>query len=115
MAGIKAVTDAEFETEVLRSDRPVLVGFWADWCAPCHVVAPILEDINAEHGDRLAFAKLNIDENPLTPARYEVISIPTLNVYHHGEVVRQIIGALPKPALLTELSDFIDGPHTGGS
>ena len=107
MADIKAVTDADFETEVLKSDKPVLVDFWADWCGPCHLVSPILEEINAEHGDKLTFVKMDVDENPLTPARYEVTGIPALNVYRNGEVVRQIVGALPKAALLNELSEFI--------
>ena len=107
MADIKAVTDADFETEVLKSDKPVLVDFWADWCGPCHLVSPILEEINAEHGDKLTFVKMDVDENPLTPAKYEVTGIPTLNVYRNGEVVRQIVGAMPKAAMLNELSEFI--------
>lgn len=107
MADIKAVTDADFKTEVLESDKPVLVDFWADWCGPCHVVSPILEEISAEHGDKMMFAKMDVDENPLTPAKYEVTGIPALNVYRNGEVVRQIVGAMPKAALLNELSEFI--------
>ena len=107
MADIKAVTDADFETEVLKSDKPVLVDFWADWCGPCHLVSPILEEINAEHGDKLTFVKMDVDENPLTPAKYDVTGIPALNVYRNGEVVRQIVGAMPKAALLNELSEFI--------
>jgi thioredoxin 1 len=107
VADIKAVTDADFETEVLKSDKPVLVDFWADWCGPCHLVSPILEEINAEHGDKLTFVKMDVEENPLTPAKYEVTGIPALNVYRNGEVVRQIVGAMPKAALLNELSEFI--------
>lgn len=107
MADIKAVNDADFENEVLKSDKPVLVDFWADWCGPCHLVSPILEEINAEHGDKLTFVKMDVDENPLTPAKYEVTGIPALNVYRNGEVVRQIVGALPKAVLLSELSEFI--------
>lgn len=107
MADIKAVTDADFDTEVLKSDKPVLVDFWADWCGPCHLVSPILEEINAEHGDKMTFVKMDVDENPLTPAKYEVTGIPALNVYRNGEVVRQIVGAMPKAALLNELSEFI--------
>ena len=107
MADIKAVTDADFETEVLKSDKPVLVDFWAEWCGPCHLVSPILEEINAEHGDKMTFVKMDVDENPLTPAKYEVTGIPALNVYRNGEVVRQIVGAMPKAALLNELSEFI--------
>jgi thioredoxin 1 len=107
VADIKAVTDADFETEVLKADKPVLVDFWAEWCGPCHLVSPILEEINAEHGDKMTFVKMDVDENPLTPAKYEVTGIPALNVYRNGEVVRQIVGAAPKAALLNELSEFI--------
>jgi thioredoxin 1 len=107
VAEIKAVTDADFETEVIKSDKPVLVDFWADWCGPCHLVSPILEEINAEHGDKLTFVKMDVDENPLTPAKYEVTGIPALNVYRNGAVVLQIVGAMPKAALLNELSEFI--------
>ncbi len=107
MANTQAVTDNTFEKDVLQSGTPVLVDFWAEWCGPCRAIAPILDDIAAEHGDKLKIVKLNTDEESAIAIKYGVTSIPMLNVYVNGEVVKTIIGAKPKPALLKELEGFI--------
>ncbi|TDE19468.1 thioredoxin [Actinomadura sp. 6K520] len=97
------LTAENFDEQVLRAGKPVLVEFWADWCPPCKMIAPILEQIEAEHGDRLAVAKLNGDDHPEVVARYGVMGFPTMNLYRDGEVVRQIVGAKSKRALLADL------------
>ncbi len=106
MGATKKVTDASFATDVLGSDKPVVVDFWAEWCGPCKMVAPILEEIAGEH-DGIVIAKLNVDENPQTSATYGITSIPTLNVYKGGQIVKTIVGAKPKAALLADLAPYL--------
>ena len=107
MGATKAVTDETFETEVLMNSKPVIVDYWAEWCGPCRQVAPVLEEIANEHGDKIDVVKLNIDENPAVSQRYKIMAIPTMSVFKDGEVVKQIVGAKPKAALLRELSDWL--------
>jgi thioredoxin 1 len=107
MSDLPAVTDADFKAKVLESDKPVLVDFWAAWCGPCRQVGPILDEIASEHGDKMKFVKMNVDENPVTPAGYRVTGIPALNVYKSGELVKSIVGAQPKASLLHQLEEFI--------
>lgn len=95
----KPVTDASFEQDVLKATKPVLVDFWAEWCGPCRQIAPFLEDLSAELGDRIEVLKLNVDENPQTPGRYGVRGIPTLMVFKGGQVAATKIGAMPKSQL----------------
>lgn len=102
----KAVTDATFDADVLKSEKPVVVDFWAPWCGPCRQVSPILDEIAAQH-DEISIVKVNADENPRVTAKYGVTALPTLAVYSGGELVKTIIGAKPKPALLRELSDWL--------
>jgi thioredoxin 1 len=103
----KTVTDASFATDVLSSDKTVLVDFWAEWCGPCKMVAPVLEEIAGEHADKLTIAKLNIDENPQVARDYQIMSIPTMAVFSGGKVVKQIVGAKPKAALLSDLKEYL--------
>ena len=103
MAGaVNEVTDTNFQAEVLESDKPVLVDFWAQWCGPCRIVAPHLEELAGERED-LRIVKLNVDENPQVSSQYNVMSIPTLLLFKHGQVAHQIIGALPKNRLMQEI------------
>lgn len=106
MGAPKIVSDASFADDVLMSDKPVIVDFWAEWCGPCKMVAPILEEIAAEN-DGIVIAKLNVDENPQTAASYGITSIPTMNVYSGGQIVKTIIGAKPKAALLADLAEYL--------
>ena len=107
LGATKVVTDETFENEVLKSEKPVVVDYWAEWCGPCRMVAPVLEQIAAEHADKIEVVKLNIDENPAVAQRYGIMAIPTMNVFSGGEVVKQIVGAKPKSAMLRELAEFL--------
>ena len=101
------VTDQEFEQEVMASSIPVLVDMWAPWCGPCHMIAPIVEKLSEKYGGKLKFFRLNIDENPLTPARYRVMSIPTLMMFKNGEAVETVIGAVPERVLAEKIDSVL--------
>jgi len=101
-------TDANFQSTVIESDKLSVIDFWAEWCGPCRQVAPILDEISAEHGDKLTIVKVNVDEEPALAQQYGITSIPALHVFKNGQVVKQIIGAKPKPSLLADLNEFIN-------
>ena len=106
-ANTKTTTDATFAADVLQSDKPVLVDFWAEWCGPCKMVAPVLEEIAGENAEKITVVKLNIDENPGAARDYSIMSIPTMAVFSGGQIVKQIVGAKPKAAILKDLEAYL--------
>jgi thioredoxin 1 len=107
MANIGAVNDQDFQSTVLDSDTPVLVDFWAEWCTPCHMVSPVVEEIGQEKGDALKVVKLNIDDNPNATRQYGVMSIPSLILFKGGQEVARVIGARPKDSILKDVDPHL--------
>jgi thioredoxin 1 len=103
----KVVTDETFETDVLKNDKPVIVDYWAEWCGPCRMVAPVLESIAGDLAGQASLVKINSDENPVTVSRYRVLHVPTICVFSAGEMVKQVVGARSKTALLREFADVL--------
>jgi thioredoxin 1 len=101
------VTDATFADVVLNSPDTIMVDFWAEWCGPCRAVSPILDQIAAEHADKIKIVKLNVDDNPEMAMKYQITSIPAMKVFRGGEVVKTVIGAKPKPAIEADLAEFL--------
>lgn len=107
MGAVKTVTDDSFEASVVRSAKPVIVEYWAEWCGPCRQLGPVLEAIAEEHADAIDVVKVNADENPQTTVKYGVMLIPTVSVFDGGQVVKELVGARSKAALLREVADFL--------
>ena len=101
------INDSNFETEVLQSDKPVLVDFWAPWCGPCKAISPVIEDLAGSFSDKIKFTKCNVDDNPVTPGKFEIRSIPTLIFFKNGEVIDQIVGMVPKTKLEEAINNII--------
>lgn len=110
MSMARVVTDDSFAAEVLGSPRPVIVEYWAEWCPPCRLVAPVLDEIAADHAGQVELVTVNVDENPLTASRYRILAVPTISVFAGGEIVKQLTGARSKAAFLRDLSEFLDAP-----
>ena len=113
MSTVKAVTDGTFQSDVLGSARPVLVEFWAQWCPPCRQLAPVLDQLAAEQDGVMDVVKINSDESPQTVMRYQVMQVPTLALFSRGELVKQVIGARSKSALLRDFAEFIEPAAVG--
>jgi thioredoxin 1 len=110
MSVARVVTDDSFETEVLRSPRPVIVEYWARWCPPCRLVAPVLDELAADYAGQVTLVTVNVDENPLAASRYRILAVPTVSVFAGGEVVKQLTGARSKAAFVRELGEVLGAP-----
>jgi thioredoxin 1 len=110
VSAARAVTDDTFEAEVLRSPRRVIVEYWAQWCPPCRQIAPVLDEIAADHAEQVTLVTVNVDENPRTASRYQILAVPTISVFTGGEVVKQLTGARSKAAFLREFGEFLGSP-----
>jgi len=110
MAGTFEVTDDGFESDVLQSDLPVVVDFWAEWCEPCKMIAPMVEELAGEYEGQVKFTKMNVDLNPKTPQSYGIRGIPTLIIFQNGQAIQQVVGAVPKAVLKKRLETTLNSP-----